>query len=192
MTIWRPNAQPLWFSSLEVGRAVGGSTHYSHSQLLRKGRTMSKKTDRGAKGAGSSPALAPTSPAAFPLSASSLSMPSVPAGLAGPPTRQHSVELKFAEGSSFQSLPREEQKRMIDYLRTYRKELPRLLDEGEAGRFAVIKGNKVAHVWDTADDAIQAATLLIGTDQFAVYQVKPQDLDRLDWGENAKEPPCPQ
>jgi len=159
---------------------------------LRKEGTMSKKTDRAAKLAGSFPAPGLTPPTASPLPASSPSGLPIPVGLAGQPTQRHSVELKFAEGSSFQSLPREEQKRMMDYLSAYRKELPRLLGEGEAGRFAVIKGHEVVHVWDTADDAIQAGTLLIGTDQFAVYQVKPQDVDRLAWGENAKEPACPQ
>ncbi len=146
---------------------------------------MSKRTDRAMKVAGSSPATADP-PIAF---ASSLS---TPAGLGAQPTQYGPAELKFAEGSSFLSLPGEEQKRMIDYLAVYRKELRRLIGQGEAGRFAVIKGQNVAHVWDTADDAIQAATLLIGSDQFAVYQVKPQDVDRRAWGENTKEAPCPQ
>jgi hypothetical protein len=153
---------------------------------------MSKKSDRAAKFAGSPPALGPNLPTAFQLPASTQSVLPKPVGLAGQPTQQNSVELKFAEGSSFGSLPREEQKRKIDYLFVYRKELPRLLGEGQAGRFAVIKDHEVAHVWDTADDAIQAGTLLIGSDQFAVYQVKPQDVGRLAWGENTKEAPCPQ
>ena len=147
---------------------------------------MSKKTDRAAKVAGSlhGPGLS--------LPASSLPILSTPMAPVGQPAQPHSFELKFAEGSSFQSLPREEQKRMIDYLHAYRKELPRLLDEGEAGRFAIFKGHEVVHVWDTAEDAIQAATLLLGTNQFAVYQVKPQDVDRLAWSENTKDPSCPQ
>jgi hypothetical protein len=107
-------------------------------------------------------------------------------------TQRRPVELKFAQGSSFLSLPHEEQKRMIDYLCVYRKELPRLIDQGEVGRFAVIKDQGVAHVWDTADDAIQAATLLIGAEQFAVYQVKLQDVDRLATEEKTKEHSCPQ
>ena len=102
-------------------------------------------------------------------------------------TPQYGVPLKFAEGSSFQNLPVEEQRRLIGYLHVYRKELPRLLKEGEAGRFAVIKDQEVVHVWDTTDDAMQAATLLIGPGQFAVYQVKDKDVDRLACSENSKE-----
>ena len=153
---------------------------------------MSKKADRAAKLAGSSPVPGPSPLATWPPPASSRSILAIPAGLAGQPTLQPSVEFTFAEGSSWWSLPREEQERMIGYLLAYRKELPRLLGEGEAGRFAVVKDDVVAHVWDTADDALQAATLLIGTDKFAVYQVKPQDVDRLAWGEKTKESPCPQ
>ncbi len=96
------------------------------------------------------------------------------------------VEAKFVEASSFWTLPREEQERMLGYLVTYRKELPRLLSAGETGRFAVIQGEGAAHVWDTADDAMQAATLLIGEGRFAVYQIRPQDLDRLSGTEEPR------
>jgi len=105
---------------------------------------------------------------------------------------QTPVELKFAENSSFWAMSNEEQQRLLSYLNVYRKELARLLSEGEAGRFAVIKGDAVAHVWDTADDAMQAGTLLIGPGQFAVYQIKLQDVDRLALGEEVKRSPCPQ
>jgi hypothetical protein len=89
-------------------------------------------------------------------------------------------------------MPREEQERLLGYYTVYRKELARLLDEGEAGRFAVIKGDLVAHVWDTVADAMQAGTLFIGPQQFAVYQIKPQDMGRLALGEEATRSPCPQ
>ena len=36
---------------------------------------------------------------------------------------------------------------------TYRRELPRLLAEGYAQRFVLIKGDQVVGVWDTSDDA---------------------------------------
>ena len=148
---------------------------------------MGKKTDRAAKLARSTTLIEPAPQAAFPLPTPS------PAVLMGKPTQEHSFELKFAESSSFHSMLHEEQKRIIDYLIAYRKELPRrLLAEGEAGRFVVIKDHEAAHIWDTADDAFQAATLLIGTDQFAVYQIKQTDLDRLNWDENTKERRCPQ
>src|SRR5262249_33566582 len=100
------------------------------------------------------------------------------------------TEPKLHQGSSFWSFSKEEQERMLAYLAAYRKELPRLLHEGEIGRFAVIKGDQAVHVWDTADDAMQAATLLIGPGQFAIYQVKLQDAERLALDE-ATEASCP-
>jgi hypothetical protein len=36
---------------------------------------------------------------------------------------------------------------------TYRRELRRLLAEGHAERFVLIKGDEVIGVWDTSDDA---------------------------------------
>ena len=145
---------------------------------------MSKKTDRGAKLIESSRTSGPTAPPGLPPPASSLAVPVVFPG-------QRPIELKFAAGSTFPTMPRTEQERMVGYLLAYRKALPRLLEEGEAGRFAVIAGDAVAHVWDTADDAMQAASLLIGADRFAVYQVKPQDVDRLACGKEAEAGPCP-
>lgn len=41
-------------------------------------------------------------------------------------------------------------------IRTYRRELPRLLAEGHEGRYALIKGDQLLSVWDTFDDACQA------------------------------------
>jgi hypothetical protein len=156
--------------------------------ICSKGNTMSKKGDRTAKLAGSSPPTKRTVSEVLQSLESTASKPEETRD----PTQLRFVESKFAEGSSFRSLPRKEQQRLVDYLHVYRKELPRLLDEGEAGRFAVIKDREVAHVWDTADDAIQAGNLLIGMDQFAVYQIKPQDIDRLAWVENTTEAQCPQ
>ena len=40
---------------------------------------------------------------------------------------------------------------------TYRRELPRLLAEGHKGRVVLIKGDQVLSIWDTLDDAYQAA-----------------------------------
>jgi hypothetical protein len=41
-------------------------------------------------------------------------------------------------------------------IRTYLRELRRLLAEGQEGRFVLIKGDEVLSVWDTFDDACQA------------------------------------
>jgi len=57
---------------------------------------------------------------------------------------------------------------------TFRRELPRLLAEGEANRFAVLKRDEVVCVWDTQRDALQAARLRFGLEPFAVAKVDPR------------------
>jgi hypothetical protein len=39
-------------------------------------------------------------------------------------------------------------------LETFYRELSRLLDEGEAGRFAVVRGAQVVSIWDTYRDEL--------------------------------------
>jgi hypothetical protein len=41
-------------------------------------------------------------------------------------------------------------------LETYRRHLPRLLQEGHAGEYALIKDEQVLSTWDTVGDALQA------------------------------------
>lgn len=61
-------------------------------------------------------------------------------------------------------------------LRTYRRELPRLLAEGE-GKFAIIHDQEVAGTWDTYEDALQA-----GFDRYQLtpFLVKKIAADALD------------
>ena len=94
------------------------------------------------------------------------------------------------QGRSFLSLPPDEQQRMIQDLETYRRELARLLQEEEEGRFALVSEGKVVSVWDTAGDALQAAQLLYGEAPISVYQVKAQVLRRF--GQAASEENSPQ
>jgi hypothetical protein len=47
-------------------------------------------------------------------------------------------------------------------IRTYLRELPRLLEEGHEGKYALIKGEEVLSVWDTFDDAYQAGRQQFG------------------------------
>jgi len=42
-------------------------------------------------------------------------------------------------------------------IRTYLRELSRLLDEGHEGKFVLVKGDRVLSIWDTFDDACEAA-----------------------------------
>ena len=57
-------------------------------------------------------------------------------------------------------------------LETYYRELPRLLDEGEEGRYLVVKGNAVHGAWDTLRDAIQ-----YGHDRFGLEPFITQEVD---------------
>lgn len=63
-------------------------------------------------------------------------------------------------------------------LRTFLRELPRLLAEGEEGRHALVKGDQVLSLWDTLEDAQQVAYLQPGVDRpFAIQEVDPKFLE---------------
>src|SRR5436305_1953424 len=80
-------------------------------------------------------------------------------------------------------------------LQTYRRELPRLLQEGHAGRYAIVRDGQVVSVWDTLGDALQAAGERFGPEPVATYQVNPLDVERfalLDaQAPEGKEAACP-
>ena len=73
----------------------------------------------------------------------------------------------------------EERQRLARDFECYRRELPRLLAEGHANRFAVIKDGQLVSLWDTASDALQAAQEQFGLEPFAVNKVNPLDVQRL-------------
>ncbi len=62
---------------------------------------------------------------------------------------------------------------------TYRRELPRLVAEGHAGRFVLIKGGEVVSIWDTSDDAYHAGCERFGHGPFLAQPVDPRDLTRV-------------
>jgi hypothetical protein len=62
---------------------------------------------------------------------------------------------------------------------TYRRELPRLLEEGEGGRFAVIKGDQVLATWDSYRDALQYGYERFGDHPFMAQRIDARDVDRL-------------
>lgn len=62
---------------------------------------------------------------------------------------------------------------------TYRRELPRLLHEGHAGRYAVVKDDQVVSIWDTLGDALQEARERYGLEPVATYQINPLDVARF-------------
>ena len=64
-------------------------------------------------------------------------------------------------------------------LAAYRRELPRLLDEGEAEKYVLIKEDQVLSVWDTYRDARQYGRERFGDELFMVQRVDPRDPSRL-------------
>ncbi|MCI0703327.1 MAG: hypothetical protein L0241_19790 [Planctomycetia bacterium] len=64
-------------------------------------------------------------------------------------------------------------------IETYYRELPRLLEEGEEGRYAVVKGNTVHRAWDTYRDALQYGYDKFGMEQFLVQVVDGRFLDTM-------------
>lgn len=57
-------------------------------------------------------------------------------------------------------------------IRTYFRELPRLLDEGWQGRYALVKADAIHGVWDTQRDAIR-----VGREKFPEGGFLAQPID---------------
>jgi hypothetical protein len=76
-------------------------------------------------------------------------------------------------------LPPEQWDRAQRDLQTYRRELPRLLQEGHAGRYAIIRDDQVVSIWDTVGDALQAAGERFGLEPVATYPINPLDVERF-------------
>ena len=63
---------------------------------------------------------------------------------------------------------------------TYRRELPRQLEQGQEGRCALINGDQVLSIWDTFDDAYQAGRERFGFDEpFLAQPIDSRDLSRV-------------
>ena len=61
---------------------------------------------------------------------------------------------------------------------TYVRELPRLLEEGEAGRYALIKGDEILSTWDTYRDASQAGRDRFGFDPVCLMKIEARNVKR--------------
>ena len=89
----------------------------------------------------------------------------------------------------------EQWERALRDLETYRRQLPRLLQEGNAGRYALIKDDQVLSIWDTVGDALQAAGERFGTEPVATYKINPLDVERFSLldapPQTGKEAGCP-
>jgi hypothetical protein len=87
---------------------------------------------------------------------------------------QESLPPSWAE-----SLP-EEARPLATELATYFHELPRLLETGQNGRYALIKGAGILSLWDTLEDALQAGYERFGPDvPFMTQRIDPRHLGRL-------------
>lgn len=65
-------------------------------------------------------------------------------------------------------------------LATYRRELARLIDAGEHGRYALIQGETLYGTWDTLRDALQAGYDRFGLGRpFATQKIDRRDLTRI-------------
>ena len=89
----------------------------------------------------------------------------------------------------------EQWERALRDLDTYRQQLPRLLQEGHAGRYALIKDDRVLSIWDTVGDALQAAGERFGMEAVATYKINPLDVERFAFldaqAQTDKEAGCP-
>jgi hypothetical protein len=54
----------------------------------------------------------------------------------------------------------------------YCRELPRLLVEGNEGRFALVQGENVVSIWDKRHDAVRAGYERFGLTKFMVHQIQ--------------------
>lgn len=64
-------------------------------------------------------------------------------------------------------------------LAAYLKELPRLLAEGHAGRYALVRDDTVVSIWDTQRDVLQAGYERYGLEPFTVKRIDPRDPERF-------------
>ncbi len=62
---------------------------------------------------------------------------------------------------------------------TYRREVARLLAEGHAGRYALIKGNEIISIWDTQREALWAGRDRFGLEDIAVVKIDKRDPERF-------------
>jgi hypothetical protein len=62
---------------------------------------------------------------------------------------------------------------------TYRRELPRLLAQGQANRYALIKGDYILNIWETCGEAVQAGRERFGLEPIFVTKIDQRDLERF-------------
>lgn len=91
---------------------------------------------------------------------------------AAPPTAATQPRINFGPNV------RERWKLYEREIAAYLRELPRLLEEGYAGQYALVKGDEVLSIWETQGDAIQAGRERFGLDPIFVKTIDPRDPER--------------
>ena len=56
-------------------------------------------------------------------------------------------------------------------MEAYYRALPQLIEDGEEGRYAIVKGDTVYSAWDTYRDALQYGYERFGAEQFMVQVI---------------------
>jgi hypothetical protein len=77
------------------------------------------------------------------------------------------------------SVSPEDLQRLEREFATYRRELPRLLGEGHAGRAALIREDQIVGVWDTPAEASEEGRRQFGLQPISVKRIDPRDVERL-------------
>jgi|GEM_PF-4506741 len=62
---------------------------------------------------------------------------------------------------------------------TYYRELPRLIAEGQEGRYALIRDEELLSIWDTMDEAATAGHDKFGFERFMTQKIRSRDLEHL-------------
>jgi len=62
---------------------------------------------------------------------------------------------------------------------TYYRELPRLIEEGHEGRYALIRDDELLSIWDTLDEAATAGHDRFGFERFMTQKIRSRDLQHL-------------
>ena len=66
---------------------------------------------------------------------------------------------------------------LADEWETYRREVARLLAEGNEGRYVLIKGQQIIGIWDTQEDASMTGHKLFLLQSFLIHQI--QERERI-------------
>lgn len=64
-------------------------------------------------------------------------------------------------------------------IRTYYRELPRLIANGNEGRYALIRDERLVEVYSTLEEADIAGHELFGLDRFMAQKIRAKDLELL-------------